>query len=98
MDADWYDSRTVSPDVYNLHQSGNDPVPVHHINLWNKYRIKLIRGKQIIAIHLSILIGCCPGGDRVVHSSHPNTTIGTFPRGGVAQAVDCGSCEDDILH
>ena len=97
MDADWDNSRTVSPDVYNLHQSGNDPVPVHHINLWNKYRLKLMLGKQIMAIHLSILVGRSPGGDRVIHGSHSNTTIGPFPRGGVAQPVDCGSCEDDIL-
>ena len=37
MDADWDDSRTVSPDVYDLHQSGNDSVSVNHINLFNKY-------------------------------------------------------------
>ena len=98
MDADWDNSRTVSPDVYNLHQSGNDPVAVHHINLWNKYRLKLMLGKQITAIHhLSILVGRSAGGDRVVHGSHSNTTIGPFPRGGVAQPVDGGSCEDDIL-
>ena len=48
-------------------------------------------------MHLSVLVGRSPGGDRVVHGGHSNTTIGTFPRGGVAQTVDGGSCEDDLL-
>ena len=96
MDADRDNSRTVSPDVYDLHQSGNDSVSVNNINLWNKYMKKMMNETQMN--HLSTLVGRSPGGDRIVHGGHSNTTIGTFPRGGVAQTVDGGSFEDDLLH
>ena len=55
MDADWDNSRTVSPDVYDLHQSGNDSVSVNNINLWNKFVKKMMNEKQIGKVRTSPL-------------------------------------------